>query len=439
MAVEFVDYSSLDALERDKSMQEALYAGLESLQKLVHLLSYSNSSSTPHKLHGVLQKDCSTIANAAIFKFKKAVNLLGKSGRARFRKGRVGHWRVASLGHLSESALLEAPASCSSSEANAVEGCSRSSSSPLETVQRREELKTGSKGQPRADLAYRDACIRTPLEGVLTIANPAQTNAGQLMFMPKPLSFERPALPCADLNMIHVEQASSMRAKMGVAPSSKPLHNFSVPLNDKELAPLTPFTPQAVLTESMKGARIVQPHGETWSNGRSASYSQYEYSLSCTPPTSLTASTFLSSLSLDGSVTKGNNLILHQILGGSGRPPAPTNRKCPSSKLHEVDGKCQSTGKCHCSKRRKHKNRRVVRVQSSSTKAADIPTDEFSWRKYGQKPIKGSPHPRAYYKCSSVRGCPARKHVERSVDDANVLIVTYEGEHNHFTASNENV
>ncbi|CAH9053925.1 unnamed protein product [Cuscuta europaea] len=64
-------------------------------------------------------------------------------------------------------------------------------------------------------------------------------------------------------------------------------------------------------------------------------------------------------------------------------------------------------------------------------KLADIPPDDFSWRKYGQKPIKGSPHPRGYYKCSSVRGCPAKKHVERALDDPTMLIVTYEGDHNH--------
>lgn len=41
---------------------------------------------------------------------------------------------------------------------------------------------------------------------------------------------------------------------------------------------------------------------------------------------------------------------------------------------------------------------------------------------------------RGYYKCSSVRGCPARKHVERALDDPAMLIVTYEGEHIHHDA-----
>lgn len=36
-----------------------------------------------------------------------------------------------------------------------------------------------------------------------------------------------------------------------------------------------------------------------------------------------------------------------------------------------------------------------------------------------------------------MRGCPARKHVERATDDPTMLIVTYEGEHRH--AMQENV
>lgn len=75
--------------------------------------------------------------------------------------------------------------------------------------------------------------------------------------------------------------------------------------------------------------------------------------------------------------------------------------------------------------------KKVIRVPAISSKIADIPADEYSWRKYGQKPIKGSPYPRGYYKCSAFRGCPARKHVERDSDDPSMLIVTYEWEHRH--------
>ncbi|KAI3498654.1 hypothetical protein L1887_34431 [Cichorium endivia] len=67
------------------------------------------------------------------------------------------------------------------------------------------------------------------------------------------------------------------------------------------------------------------------------------------------------------------------------------------------------------------------------------PSDSWAWRKYGQKPIKGSPYPRGYYRCSSSKGCPARKQVERSRTDPTMVIVTYSSEHNHpWPASRNN-
>ncbi|CAN1150121.1 Probable WRKY transcription factor 65 [Linum perenne] len=62
---------------------------------------------------------------------------------------------------------------------------------------------------------------------------------------------------------------------------------------------------------------------------------------------------------------------------------------------------------------------------------APPPADSWAWRKYGQKPIKGSPYPRGYYRCSSSKGCPARKQVERSRVDPTMLVITYSCDHNH--------
>lgn len=155
------------------------------------------------------------------------------------------------------------------------------------------------------------------------------------------------------------------------------------------------------------------------------------------PPIS-TANSFVSSLtgeteSFQPSLSSGFQFTNMSQVSSAGKPPLSSSslkRRCNST--DDAALKCgSSSGRCHCSKKRKSKVKRVIRVPAISMKMADIPPDDYSWRKYGQKPIKGSPHPRGYYKCSSIRGCPARKHVERALDDPAMLIVTYEGDHNH--------
>ncbi|MQL81064.1 hypothetical protein Taro_013523 [Colocasia esculenta] len=87
-------------------------------------------------------------------------------------------------------------------------------------------------------------------------------------------------------------------------------------------------------------------------------------------------------------------------------------------------------------KRRKNQSKKVVSIPAPAAASSKpggevVPPDLWAWRKYGQKPIKGSPYPRSYYRCSSSKGCPARKQVERSQTNPNMLVITYTSEHSH--------
>ncbi|KAI3800805.1 hypothetical protein L1987_28901 [Smallanthus sonchifolius] len=108
------------------------------------------------------------------------------------------------------------------------------------------------------------------------------------------------------------------------------------------------------------------------------------------------------------------------------------------------DTKATSTSSPKTSRRGTKK--RVVHVPIKEVEGSRLkgetnapPSDSWAWRKYGQKPIKGSPYPRGYYRCSSSKGCPARKQVERSRTDPAMVMVMYSCEHNHpWQASRNN-
>ncbi|XP_027343179.1 probable WRKY transcription factor 29 [Abrus precatorius] len=106
-------------------------------------------------------------------------------------------------------------------------------------------------------------------------------------------------------------------------------------------------------------------------------------------------------------------------------PKEPEEAKEASEKVAPQELQVPAASKSKKSK--KNQNKSVVK----QVRTAEGLDDAWAWRKYGQKPIKGSPYPRSYYRCSSSKGCLARKQVERSHLDPAVFLVTYTAEHTH--------
>lgn len=133
-------------------------------------------------------------------------------------------------------------------------------------------------------------------------------------------------------------------------------------------------------------------------------------------------------------------------------PRSPTRQDDPSAKTPDSEADCSPSSPIRAestaekidsnkttasrTNRRRNQQRRTVCIPATEGSwnkpgGGGVPSDLWAWRKYGQKPIKGSPYPRGYYRCSSCKGCPARKQVERSHTDPTKLVITYTAEHNH--------
>ncbi|CAH8390558.1 unnamed protein product [Eruca vesicaria subsp. sativa] len=91
--------------------------------------------------------------------------------------------------------------------------------------------------------------------------------------------------------------------------------------------------------------------------------------------------------------------------------------------------------KTEIKKRKRHKDDQIIHVFKTKSLEENIALDDgFKWRKYGKKPIRGSPFPRHYHKCSNPN-CIVKKKIERDTSDPEYVLTTYEGRHNHPSPS----
>ncbi|KAH7405577.1 hypothetical protein KP509_15G076400 [Ceratopteris richardii] len=467
MATGTLDYHSFMKMDRDIDVQEAALAGLEGMQRLIHLLSQQQRPQS---------EECTSVADATVSEFKKVVSLLGRSGHARFRKG--PHAACASNGavHAFSDTLMESPTSCSSEGGGAASDSDSGSGNtlfrpqPIAAVaapQIAKQLRSfspsslsGEAPNVSPNTAFSPVIASSSHPNVSTPSCPQpsarpETHAiGEVSsFLPAKASvkssqgiFGNPASLYGGILSVSQAPAHSQpfvvnphNRSSGCALTTTSIYRCETPIFALPLQQFF-FDSANALAASGSSEKVAKPEvtqpmvfSTQCVPEAPVTVKRENMTSSCQRPLSVATSSFMSSLSLDGSVTNSKQLTFQPALpqgGSSGRPPISSLKKKCSGRS-EDGGKCNSSGKCHCSKRRKPRNRTVIRVPAISLKMADIPVDEYSWRKYGQKPIKGSPHPRGYYKCSTVRGCPARKHVERALDDSNILVVTYEGEHNH--------
>ncbi|RZC68918.1 hypothetical protein C5167_032020 [Papaver somniferum] len=356
-----------------EEIEEANKAAVGSFHGLLSLISQQQQQDQNHHYRRSLMVE----TGEAVFKFKRVISLLNNTS---FGHGRVRKQRTKFQSHLPQHIFLDNPNSITSAK-------------PLQIIKTLENT-------------------NLELGSTTKTTNNNSLQLSQNMFLDK----------SAALEMSSISKTSHL-----ILPSTVAHYQF---FQQHQQLQLQQHQQRLHLQQQQQQQQKMKFEAEmSYRKSGSGMHVQFD-NPSCTPTMS---SSFISSLSMDASASSLDRKQFHfnGVPQSSDRNSQQTPKRRCSGRGEDGSVKCGSSGRCHCSKRRKLRVKRSIKVPAISNKIADIPPDEYSWRKYGQKPIKGSPHPRGYYKCSSMRGCPARKHVERCLEEPSMLIVTYEGEHSH--------
>lgn len=133
-----------------------------------------------------------------------------------------------------------------------------------------------------------------------------------------------------------------------------------------------------------------------------------------------------------------NNTPTEHQVEGSSDPKATNGDNSNCNGRHETDSWWKSSsGGSEKSKMKIRRKLREPRFCFQTRSDVDVLDDGYKWRKYGQKVVKNSLHPRSYYRCTH-NNCRVKKRVERLSEDCRMVITTYEGRHNHSPCDDSN-
>ncbi|PWZ56044.1 Protein WRKY1 [Zea mays] len=377
-----------------EGMEEANRTAVESCHRVLALLSNPRGQLVP-------SKELVAATGEAVAKFGSLTAKLSNSNGDGLLQGHARVRKVKKPLHIFDSNLfLESSAVAAAAAAAPAKTPSPSPIAGLQLFPRYHQFEGSSSKDPvRIPTQFpKRLLLEKPTAGMdgSTSQSPPIVQMVQPVSVAPPAGTPTPALPPAHLHFIQ-QQQSYQRFQL--------------------------MQQMKIQSEMMKRSNLGD-QGGSLSGGGGGGRKGVNLKFDSSNCTASSSRSFLSSLSMEGSLASldgSRTSRPFQLLSGSQTASTPElglvqRRRCAGRE--DGTGRCATGSRCHCSKKRKLRIRRSIKVPAISNKVADIPADEFSWRK-------------GYYKCSSVRGCPARKHVERCVDDPSMLIVTYEGDHNH--------